>query len=147
MELASFPLVVPDIGLDSRKLPDLTDGATRKRLSPAAVAAFFKIVASWDLRNEDAMALLGGASNGKYYGLKRSHKSVLTQDELTRISLLIGIFKALNILFSRKLADQWVLRPNSNPMFQNAPPLAVIRSGIPGMMSVRRLLDGHRGGR
>lgn len=138
---------VPDLGLDSRKLPDLTDPATRKRLSPAAIEAFFKIAENWDLRNEDAMVLLGGASNGKYYGLKRSHEGVLTQDELTRISLLIGIFKALNILFNRKLASQWVSRPNTNPLFHNAPPLAVIRSGIPGMMSVRQLLDGRRGGR
>ena len=138
---------VPDLGLDSRKLPDLTDPATRKRLSPAAIEAFFKIAENWDLRNEDAMVLLGGASNGKYYGLKRTHEGVLTQDELTRISLLIGIFKALNILFNRKLASQCVSRPNTNPLFNNAPPLAVIRSGIPGMMSVRRLLDGRRGGR
>ncbi len=139
--------IVPDLGLDSRKLPDLSDPATRKRLSPAAIEAFFKIAENWDLRNEDAMALLGGASNGKYYNLKRNHKGVLTQDELTRISLLIGIYKALNILFSRRLANQWVSRPNSNAMFHNAAPLTVIRSGILGMVSVRRLLDARRGGR
>jgi uncharacterized protein (DUF2384 family) len=80
--------------------------------------------------------------------LKKTHKGVLTQDELTRVSLLIGIFKALNILFNEKLANQWVSRPNSNPMFNNAPPLALlIEAGIPGMLAVRRLLDGRRGGR
>ena len=100
------------------------------------------------LRPLDAMALLGGISNGRYYELKKTHKGVLTQDELTRVSLLIGIFKALNILFNEKLANQWVSRPNSNPMFNNAPPLALlIEAGIPGMLAVRRLLDGRRGGR
>ena len=140
--------LIPDLGLDLRKLPDLTDPATRKRLSPAAVEAFFKITEMWQLRNEDAMVLLGGVSNGRYYQLKRSRKGTLTQDELTRVSFLIGICKALNILFSRKLADQWISRPNSNPMFRNTPPLELlVRGGLPGMLSVRRLLDSRRGGK
>jgi uncharacterized protein (DUF2384 family) len=139
---------VPDLGLDLRKLPDLADGATRARLSAPAIAAFFAIVEKWELRNEDAMALLGGASHGRYFELKKNRKGLLSQDELTRISLLIGIFKALNILFNRRLANQWALRPNSNPMFNNAPPLQFLtRSGVPGMIGVRRLLDSRRGGR
>src|SRR5271165_1271938 len=129
----------PDLGLDLRKLPDLADPSTRERLSPAALEAFFRIVENWSLKNEDAMALLGGISNGRYYQLKRSRKGVLTQDELTRVSFLIGIFKALNILFSRNLANQWVSRPNSNPMIHDATPLSVlIQGGVPGMMGVRR---------
>lgn len=140
--------VVPDIGLDLRKLPDLADAATRARLSAPAMSAFFAIVDQWDLRNEDAMALLGGASHGRYYELKKNRKGLLSQDELTRISLLIGIFKALNILFSQRLANQWTSRPNSNPMFNNAPPLELlVRGGVPGMIGVRRLLDARRGGR
>jgi uncharacterized protein (DUF2384 family) len=140
--------IVADLGLDLRKLPDLTDSATRERLSLAAIEAVFRIAEKWDLKNEDAMALLGGISNGRYYELKKTLKGVLTQDELTRVSLLIGIFKALNILFSKKLADQWISRPNSNPMFNHAPPLVfLIQGGIPGMLSVRRLLDSRRGGR
>ena len=83
-----------DLGLDLRKLPDLTDSATRKRLSPAAIEAVLKISEKWGLKSDDAMLLLGGISNGRYYGLKKSRKGPLTQDELTRVSLLIGIFKA-----------------------------------------------------
>jgi uncharacterized protein (DUF2384 family) len=140
--------VIPDIGLDLRKLPDLADAATRTRLSPPAISAFFAIVEKWGLRNEAAMALLGGASHGRYYELKKHRKGLLSQDELTRISLLIGIFKALNILFSQGLANQWTSRPNSNPMFNNAPPMELlVRGGVPGMIGVRRLLDHRRGGR
>jgi hypothetical protein len=137
----------PDLGLDLSKVPDLTDPVTRKRLSPAAIEAFFKIAEYWDLKNEDGMALLGGISSGRYYALKKSRKGVLSRDELTSISLLIGIFKGLNILFSRKLANQWVSRPNSNPLFHNAAPLASMVQGIPQMVAVRRLLDSRRGGR
>jgi uncharacterized protein (DUF2384 family) len=140
--------VVPDIGLDLRKLPDLADAPTRARLSRPAIAAFFAIVDKWQLRNEDAMALLGGASHGRYFELKKNRKGLLSQDELTRVSLLIGIFKALNILFGQRLANQWTSRPNTNPMFNGASPLAFLtRGGVPGMIGVRRLLDSRRGGR
>jgi len=140
--------VVPDIGLDLRKLPDLSDAATRARLSPPAIKAFFAIVDHWEMRNEDAMALLGGASHGRYFELKKNRSGLLSQDELTRISLLIGIYKALNILFSRRLANQWSALPNSNSMFNNISPLQFMtRGGVPGMIAVRRLLDSRRGGR
>jgi len=140
--------VVPDLGLDLRKLPDLASPATRARLSPPAISAFFAIVEKWHLRNEDAMALLGGTSHGRYFELKKNRKGLLSQDELTRISLLIGIFKALNILFSQRLANQWTSRPNSNPVFNDAPPLQFLtRGGVPGMITVRRLLDSRRGGK
>jgi uncharacterized protein (DUF2384 family) len=140
-------LAIPDLGLEQRKVPDLGEPATRKRLSPAAIAAFFRIADAWNLGNEDAMRLLGGVSHGRYYGLKKTHKGLLTQDELTRVSLLIGIFKALNILFARKLADRWISLANSNPMFNGASPLvSLIEGGMPAMVQVRRLLDSRRGG-
>lgn len=146
--MTASAIAAPDLGLDVRKLPDLTDAATRKRLSSPAIVAFFEIAHKWDLKSNDAMALLGGVSSGRYFELKRRQKGALTQDELTRVSLLIGIFKALNILFHERLANQWVSRPNSNPMFNDAPPLqAMIRGGVPAMLSVRRLLDSRRGGR
>jgi uncharacterized protein (DUF2384 family) len=139
---------VPDLGLDLKKVPDLGDATTRARLSAPAIAAFFAIVERWEVRNEDAMALLGGISHGRYYELKKSRKGLLSQDELTRVSLLIGIFKALNILFSQRLANQWALRPNSNAMFSNVAPLQMLmRGGVPAMIGVRRLLDSRRGGR
>jgi uncharacterized protein (DUF2384 family) len=140
--------VALDLGLDLRKLPDLTDSETREKLSPAAIEAVLKIAEKWSLKNEDTMALLGGISSGRYYELKKNRKGNLGQDELTRVSLLIGIFKALHILFNENLANQWVSRPNSNPMFHDDPPLEVlVEGGIPGMLSVRRLLDSRRGGR
>ena len=80
--------------------------------------------------------------------MKRGEKKTLDQDKLTRISLLVGIFKALNILYSRKLADAWINLPNSNVMFEGQPPLAyLIRGGIPAFVRVRQLVDARRGGR
>src|SRR5215813_6354462 len=127
---------------------DLSKREIQEKLSPAAIPAFFKIAQSWKLRDEFARQLLGGVSNGAFYQLKRGQKKTLDQDKLTRISLLIGIFKALNILYSPKLADAWMSLPNSNPMFKGETPLAyVIKGGVPALMRVRQLLDARRGAR
>jgi RES domain-containing protein len=127
---------------------DLSDKDVIKRLSPAAIKGFLRIAELWDLRDEDARQLLGGISNGGYYELKKGARKTLDQDRLTRVSLLTGIFKALNILYSKKLADQWIRLPNANPIFGGDPPLGyLIRGGVPAMLRVRQLLDARRGGR
>jgi hypothetical protein len=64
-----------------------------------------------------------------------------------RISYLTGIFKALNILYGEKLADEWIQLPNSNRIFAERTPLDYMtRGGVPAMQTVRRLLDARRGG-
>ena len=142
-------LALPDVpGYRMEVAVNLSDVATRRRLSPAAVRGFLAIVSKWGLRDPDARALLGDISSGSYYAWKKEPKGrVLDHDTLTRISLLIGIFKALNILYSQKLADAWISLPNTNTMFRGASPLAyMIQRGQPGMMHVRQLLDARRGG-
>jgi hypothetical protein len=132
-------------------LPDLSRPEERRRLSGAALKALFNIVKHWQVRDEDARQLLGGISNGAYYQLKQntcSSVKILDQDRLVRISYLIGIFKSLNILYSQRLADQWMQLPNTNPIFAGRTPLDyILRGGTPAMDVVRRLLDARRGGR
>jgi hypothetical protein len=126
---------------------DLSTKAERERLSPAAVKAFFNIMTKWAVRDEDARALLGGVSNGQFYEMKKKPERTLDADMLARVSYLVGIFKALNILHSRKLADAWIQRPNTNRIFGGQTALAyMIRGGLPAMQTVRRLLDARRGG-
>jgi hypothetical protein len=99
------------------------------------------------VRDEDARALLGGVSNGPFYEWKRKPDRVIDTDRLTRISYLIGIFKALQILHGRAIADQWVHLPNQNAIFAGETPLAFMkRGGLPAMQTVRRLLDARRAG-
>ncbi|HXM94862.1 MAG TPA: antitoxin Xre/MbcA/ParS toxin-binding domain-containing protein [Candidatus Dormibacteraeota bacterium] len=135
-------------GIVWEKPIDLSNKDVRKRLSPSAVKAFLKIRALWELHDEDARQLLGGISNGTFYELKKKARGTLDQDGLTRISILTGIFKALNILYSKKLADRWVQLPNENPMFEGKTPLTYMtKGGLPAMLRVRQLLDSRRGGR
>ena len=135
-------------GVSREKPADLSNKETRKRLSPSGAKAFLKIAELWELRDEDARQLLGGMSNGAFYELKRTSRQVLDQDRLTRVSVLTGVFKALNILYSKKLADRWIQLPNENPMFGGDTPLRyMVRGGLPAILRVRQLLDARRGGR
>jgi Protein of unknown function (DUF2384) len=142
-------LAYPDTHYSAPTLPDLSRPDERRKLSPAAMKTLFKIVDRWNISDEDARQLLGGISNGSYYQLKANPGSTkpLDQDRLLRISYLIGIFKALNILYSQRLADQWMQLPNANPIFAGSTPLAyILRGGQGAMDTVRRVLDARRGG-
>jgi hypothetical protein len=105
------------------------------------------MVDRWAIRDEDARSLLGGVSNGPYYKWKREPPKALDADVLTRISYLVGIFKALNFLYGEKLADEWIGLPNLNRIFGGVSPLSyMMKGGIPAIQTVRRLLDARRGG-
>ncbi|MGE3230217.1 MAG: antitoxin Xre/MbcA/ParS toxin-binding domain-containing protein [Hyphomicrobium sp.] len=141
------PQPYPASRYEPAPVPDLGDRATRERLSRAAIGAFLNAMARWRVRDEDARGLLGGMSNGPFYAMKKDRARTLDADTLTRISYLVGIFKALNILHSEALADEWVQLPNSNRIFAGRTPLDyMIKGGLPAMQTVRRLLDGRRGG-
>lgn len=139
-------LQYPASQVDPSPYIDLHSRSERERLSVSALKAFFKLIEHWGIRDEDARFLLGGVSNGPYYTWKKDPDRVLEADTLTRISYLIGIFKALNILYGQKLADEWISLPNTNRIFAGSSPLEYMkRGGIPAMHTVRRLLDARRG--
>jgi hypothetical protein len=127
---------------------DLSSKENRTRLSRSAIEGLIRIATHWKLRDDDTRSLLGGISTGSFYSLKSRATKTLDEDQLTRVSLLIGIYKALNILYSQKLADAWIDLPNTNPMFGGGSPLNYLKKGgIPAFLRVRQLLDARRGGR
>jgi hypothetical protein len=143
-------LAYPETNYAAPVLPDLSSEQDCRRLTAAGLKAFFKIVEFWGVKDEDARKLLDGISNGTYYQVKANPRAAQTldRDRLTRISYLIGIFKSLNILYSQRLAHQWMKLPNTNPIFAGRTPLDyILQGGIPAMDVVRRLLDARRGGR
>jgi hypothetical protein len=127
---------------------DLASKDERARLSGSALKAFFRLIARWSVRDEDAKQLLGGVTTGPYYEMKRHpDRRVLDPDVLLRISYLLGIFKALSVLHGQPIADEWVRLPNTNRIFGGGAPLTyMIRGGLPAMSIVRRLLDARQVG-
>lgn len=138
----------PVVGFSWDAAIDLSRKENRTRLTPSAIEGLLRVAKHWKLRDEDTRALLGGISSGSFYALKKRAAKTLDEDQLTRISLLIGIYKALHILYSQKLADAWMALPNTNPMFGGDSPLDYLKKGgIPASVRVRQLLDARRGGR
>lgn len=145
--MTAVPLRYPATRYQADLPVDLGTTAARERLSAPALKTFFAIMARWKVRDEDARALLGGVTNGPFYEMKRQPGRVLDVDRLTRVSYLIGIFKALNILHGEALADQWVHLANRHPLFAGQTPLSfMMQGGLPAMQTVRRLLDARRAG-
>ena len=145
--MAVAQLAYPSTRYQPDAVVDLSAKTERERLSPAALRAFFNIVERWGVRDEDARGLLGGLANGQYYAWRKAPERTPDTDTLTRVSYLVGIFKALNILYGEAIADAWVRLPNTNPLFGGGTPLAyMLAGGAPAMQTVRRLLDARRGG-
>lgn len=137
----------PVVGFSWDSAVDLSKKENRVRLSPAAIKGLLRIATRWNLRDDDTRVLLGGISSGSFYALKNGAHKTLDVDQLTRISLLIGTYKALNILYSQKLADAWMKLPSTNPIFGGDSPLQYVKKGgIPAFVRVRQLLDARRGG-
>jgi len=122
------------------------DERDRARLSEVALKAFLALMKAWDLSNAEAAALLG-VSASTIDRVKRGYRPTLSQDQLTRVSALVGVFKGLHLLFADATADEWARRPNSGPLFERDTPIhAMIEGGIPRMLEVRRYVDAVRGG-
>jgi uncharacterized protein (DUF2384 family) len=133
-------------GYKFNSTPDLSHLGTRERLSQSAADGFFAILDNWGVSIEKGGELLGGRPRSSVYKLKTA-VGTLTQDELTRISYVVGIYKALHILLPEELADLWVTQPNDDVLFGGRTPLDfMVREGIPGIQQVRSLLDAARGG-
>jgi hypothetical protein len=118
----------------------------RARLSEVALKAFLALTRAWALSNAEASDLLG-VSASSLDRIKRGNRPTLSQDQLTRVSALVGIYKGLHLLFSDSTSDDWARRPNRGPLFDRETPIqSMIEGGIPRMLDVRRYIDAARGG-
>jgi len=144
--VATYPTqAAPGYQFDT--FPDLSQLEARERLSQSAMDGFLAIMEKWCINMSTAGDLLGGVPRSTVYR-SRTAAGTLRQDELTRISYVVGIYKALHILLPETMADRWMTRPNDNPLFHGVAPVAyALRAGIPGLQQIRSLLDASRGGR
>ena len=73
---------------------------------------------------------------------------VLQEDTLERISCIVGVYEALQILLpDEEAADDWVRQPNAAPMFSGRSALDRMLCGqVADLFVVRQYLDAQRGG-
>jgi uncharacterized protein (DUF2384 family) len=126
---------------------DFSIEADRARLSVVALKAYLRLVEQWGLTGQQAAALLDVSSSTWERMKARGKDRPLSQDQMTRISALVGIYKGLHLLFADAMADDWPKLANSGPLFARSTPIeAMVRGGIPQMLEVRRYIDAVRGG-
>jgi uncharacterized protein (DUF2384 family) len=119
--------------------------AITDREAEAMARAVVNLFRRWELRDHDACVLLGGLSPRTYARWKDGDIGRIPRDLKARLSNLMGIHKALRIIFAEpERAYAWVRRPNA--AFHGASALDVMLHGeLTDLMRVRRYLDAERG--
>jgi hypothetical protein len=122
---------------------------TPEAMSSAAVRTFNNIAQVWNLDIDEQLTLLGDPPRSTYFKWKKQPDAArLARDTLERISYVLGIYKALQILLPEpKAADAWIKKPNTAPLFGGKSALDRMLSGnVADLYVVRQYLDAMRGG-
>ena len=144
-------LQLPDQG-GSEPIPQAIDAAARRRVSGPGLRTFLAIAEQYGVPTRDRIALLGEPSRSTYHEWVKKARAdaalTLPLDTLTRISGLLGVHKALCVLFPIEAeAMTWLKGPHHGETFGGQAPIELmIEGGLDGILTVRRYLDGWRGG-
>ena len=116
-------------------------------LGGPALRTFFNLAKTWELSEQEQMKHLGLNSRSTLHAWKVGRVSKVSRDTLERISYLLGIFKAINIILPDiKRADEWMRLPNKAPLFGGRSALDRMTTGnIGDLYVVRQYLDAQRG--
>ncbi len=128
----------------------INDAGTRDRLSGPAIRGFLRLAEVWKLRVEEQIDLLGASvGRGTLHNWSRGKESVLSADQLMRVSYLLAIYEGLERIWRQAPheADAWVRRPRPEVPFQGMSPLEFMRErGIMALAATRAYVDGMTGG-
>ncbi|EXI89009.1 MAG: hypothetical protein AW11_01867 [Candidatus Accumulibacter regalis] len=119
-----------------------------REMSTAGLRAFFNIARDWQLDVDQQLVLLGAPGRSTFFKWKAAPAEArLGRDTLERLSYLLGIYKALQILLpEQSAADAWVRKPNQAPLFGGRSALERMLGGNVGdLFAVRQYLDAMRG--
>jgi hypothetical protein len=118
-------------------------------MGAAGLRAFVRIAEHWRLSVDEQLTLLGAPPRSTYFSWRRRPDGAnLPRDTLERLSNILGIYKALQILLpDPQAADAWVRKPNDAPLFAGRSALDRMLGGnVSDLNLVRRYLDAARGG-
>tara|TARA_R110000868_G_scaffold80982_3_gene229619 strand:+ start:12866 stop:13279 length:414 start_codon:yes stop_codon:yes gene_type:complete len=111
----------------------------------AMFRAALNLFAKWGVTDEQA-AMLTDMTLRSFRRWKAEGAGRISRDGLARLSNLMGIHKALRIIFEEpQRGYDWIKAPNA--VFDGASALSVMLGGeLTDIMRVRRYLDAERGG-
>lgn len=115
------------------------------KTAKVGLAVFFNIMNAWQVKAKEQIVLLGRPAESTFYNWKKGKVVNVSQDTLERISYILGIYKALGILFpTRAQADAWPKKPNK--AFNDLSALEfMLKGSMIHLSDMRRYLDAQRG--
>lgn len=128
-------LETPDVGQDNQFSDDEIKAMQR---------AVVNLAARWDLTDDQMATLLGGISTRTYTRWKSGKLGRASIDTAARMSNLMGIHKALRLLF-RDASRGYAWVKSQNDAFNGEIALDIMLGGqLTDLMRVRRYLDSVR---
>lgn len=107
--------------------------------------AIIRLFAHWKVTDKDAAILMGGISPKTFARWKNREYGNVSRDQADRMSLLMGIHKALRIIYSDAARGyRWISAPSD--LFGGQSALNImLRGGIEDIRRIRTYLDSVRG--
>ena len=107
------------------------------------LSAFFNIAKLWELNETEKLRLLGQTDPNVIEAWENGDGPDVSKDTLERISYILGIFKAINILLPiPERANAWMRKPNQAPIFRGQSAIERMTSGnVSDLYVVRQYLD------
>ena len=126
---------------------NLERAASLDDLGGPALRTFFNIAKAWTLTEAEQMKILGLRSRSTLNSWKSGAVTKISRDSLERVSYVLGIYKAINILLPEPgRADAWIRKPNTAPLFGGRSALERMTAGnVCDLYVVRQYLDAERG--
>lgn len=118
------------------------------RTAAAVLRTFWRLADAWKLSVAEQGTLLG-VGRTTLYQWKQGRVGPLDRHVLERLSYLLGIYAALQLLLPQpEQADAWVRKPNQAPLFGGHSALDRMLGGqVADLFVVRQYLDAQRGGK
>lgn len=130
--------------VEKRAVPVVSPAISDEEGAAMARAAV-NLFRHWGITDAESCVLLGGLSKRTYARWKEGEIGRLSVDQKTRLSVLMGIHKALRLLFTEQSrVYEWVKKPNA--AFDGKSALAIMLGGyLTDLFRVRQYLDAARG--
>ena len=138
------------LGKDQRMPGDVQAFRTledRVRLTRTAVKAFFRIADAWCLNEHDRAVLLNVPKSDLRVLSSGDWTRSLGEEQLVRVSALVGIYGALETLFADDMARRWLTLLNDKPPFSGRTALqTMMLGGADVLIEIRRYLEAMSNG-
>ena len=113
-----------------------------------ALKGFFNICREWDCTQEEMMQMLGGVSRSTLAKYQKLPHVKLSRDTLERISYILGIYKALMVMYpTAERANRRVRLETSEVPFSGTSALDFMaRGSMKHLAETRHYFDAKRAG-